>query len=263
MGLSSEDRKEEFTEEELEAYFEAAEHEEPYIPFWQSQKLKRYLAVIVVVMLSASALAYVPQVFSLAAIRFLTTSAQLSQDEHVQVYKQAVVTVNADDRKGTGFLVSEAGWIVTNEHVVGDVAQCEIIFQDGGSYRAKVMITDANTDLAILSMGATDREVLPLMQTTSNFIGESVYIIGNPLVFNGIANEGEIWRLLDGQKSGVMAVKAPIYRGNSGSPVIRKRDGVVVGVIYATTSILDNGANQRVGLAVPSSEVHELMSKLK
>ena len=79
-------------------------------------------------------------------------------------------------------------------------------------------------------------------------VDDHIYVIGNPLLHNQVANEGEI---LDGSlKNGILRLSAPIFKGNSGSPVINDK-GMVIGVVYAITT------NDQVGIAIPIEQVLE------
>ncbi len=253
--VSQEENQEAFTEEEWQTFLEEAEREEKHTPFWQSQGVKRFLAVLVVVMLSANAIAFLPQVFSLAAVRFLTISAQLSLNEQVQSYKESIVVVQVDGRKGTGFLISNQGAIITNQHVVEEARRVTVTFPNGGRYEAEVTAVHPEVDLAMLAIGATDRPFLKLAADVAKLPDIPVYVIGNPLFFNGIANEGVTWDILEEREIEMLAILAPIYKGNSGSPVIRRADGQVIGVIYATTSIEVDRENKKVGIAIPVEQI--------
>ena len=252
---TQEETQEAFTEEEWRTYLEEAAIEEKYTPFWQSQSVKRFLAALVVVMLCANAVAFLPQVFSLAAVRFLTISAQLSLNEQVQSYKDSVAVVQVDGRKGTGFLISNQGVMITNQHVVEEARFVTVTFPDGGRYEAVVTAIHTEVDLAMLAIGVTDRPFLKLATDHAKLPDIPVYVIGNPLFFNGIANEGVTWNILEEREIGMLAILAPIYKGNSGSPVIRRADGQVIGVIYATTSIEVDREKTKVGIAIPVEQV--------
>ena len=84
--------------------------------------------------------------------------------------------------------------------------------------------------------------------------------IGNPLYFTQIANEGAILGMVSvaGRQRPVMAVDAPVFKGNSGSPVINEQ-GQAIGVIYATGEIVRAGKTEQVGLAVPLSDMAHLL----
>ena len=82
--------------------------------------------------------------------------------------------------------------------------------------------------------------------------GQPFYVIGNPLFFSRIANEGTVLGAVPvaGRASPVLALQAPIYKGNSGSPVLTT-DGQVFAVVYATTKVNHNGEQVNAGLAIP------------
>ncbi|MFC3038808.1 S1C family serine protease [Virgibacillus xinjiangensis] len=200
--------------------------------------------------------ALLPQTFSIPAIEFLTTSARLSSQEDIQTYKEAVVVVETDDGKGTGFGISEEGTILTNHHVIEGEENVTVAFPEQGLFEADVVETHPSIDLAVLEVDS-EEENLPYLQLEkeSEFQEEEpVYFIGNPLRFNGIANEGSVIgsTQLDDWDQPVMMMDAPVYRGNSGSPVI-SMDGKVAGIVFATLRHEEHG---RVGLFVPIDYFH-------
>jgi serine protease Do len=241
----------EFTEEELTELFKAADEEgEAPPPFVRSPRFHKIIAGVLALMMCAQVLAFLPQVFSLPAVRFLAVSAKLSQSETIQQYKQSVVVIRTDDSKGTGFVISEDGRIVTNRHVVGDDASPRVHLANGQTYHAKVLSVDTVVDVAVLDIDAEDLVTLPLAASYDGAKDTPVYVIGNPLFFNGIANEGVTWGLQRDREPPMMVLQAPIYRGNSGSPVINP-EGEVIGVVFATSSIERDGKKHNIGLAVP------------
>lgn len=249
----------EFSEEELEELFKAADEEgDPPPPFFASPRFRKIVVSIVAIMLCAQVLAFFPKIYSLPAIRFLTVSSKLSQLETIQTYKESVVVIRTDEAKGTGFLISEDGLVVTNRHVVGEEEAPTVHLPNGESYVAEVVAIHDEVDLALLDIAVEGAPVLKLAERYEGQVGLSIYVIGNPLFFNGIANEGETWGLLSDRRPPMLALQAPVYKGNSGSPVIT-RDGEVIGVVYATSSLERNGDTHKVGLAVPISWVWELI----
>lgn len=194
-------------------------------------------------------IALLPQTFSIPAIDFLITSTRLSQQEEIQEYKEAVVVIETGDSKGTGFSIHEDGTIITNHHVIEGEGSVTVAFPEEGLYQGKVVAEYPDIDLAIVETNGENLPYLTLAETSDFTEDEKINFIGNPLRFNGIANEGTIigYTELSSWKKPVLMIQAPVYRGNSGSPIINK-DGKVIGVIFAT---LNHDIHGKVGLFVP------------
>ncbi|TFB22166.1 serine protease [Filobacillus milosensis] len=199
--------------------------------------------------------AALPNLFSLAAIDFVKTSAQLMLNDDVKEYKKSVVLVDTGGGKGTGFSFSEEGHILTNYHVIDDRERLWIYFDGEGPYSAEVEHTYPDIDLAVLDVEGDGFPHLELAEKTSFEENEHFYFIGNPLRFSGIANEGKVigWTSSSSIEGDVLMLKAPVYSGNSGSPVIN-HDGKIIGVVYATRRTDENG---KVGLAIPIDAFYE------
>lgn len=196
-----------------------------------------------------STFSFVFQTYSIPAIEFLTASARLSVNEEIQFYKKAVVTIAAGDSKGTGFSISSNGKILTNFHVIEGHERVTVDFLDDGIFTADVVDTYEEIDLALLKVKGENLPFLKLADQPVYRKDDLITFIGNPLRFHGIVNEGTIIDSiqLSGWEAEVMMMKAPVYRGNSGSPVIDE-NGQVIGVVFATTKHEVYG---KVGLAVP------------
>lgn len=197
-----------------------------------------------------SALSALPKFLNLAAVDFLATSAKLSGNEEIQEYKQSVVTVRTENGKGTGFSISKDGYILTNNHVIEDGLRTWVNVPEQGQFSAEIVAAYPEIDLALLKIDGKNIPYLTLGDDRHVQPGDHIYFIGNPLAFTGIANEGEVLGYTESSLEGdVLMLKAPIYHGNSGSPVITE-SGKVVGVVYATRRSSEHG---KVGLAVPIS----------
>lgn len=198
----------------------------------------------------------IPRTFSIPAIDFLITSAKLSTQENIQTYKEAVVAIETNDSRGTGFAISGDGTIITNHHVVEDEDSVTVAFPEKGLYAGDVVATYPSVDLAVLNVDGDAFPHLELADETTFEPGrEEVYVIGNPSNFNGIANEGQIidYITLNGWEEQVVMMEAPVYRGSSGSPVINE-NGEVIGVVFAT---LHHDTHGRVGLFIPIDHYHD------
>src|SRR5699024_10605826 len=200
-------------------------------------------------------IAILPQTFSLPAVDFLVTSAKLSTQADIKEYKQAVVVIETETSKGTGFSINEAGDIVTNYHVVEGEDTVTVAFPKLGLFSGQVTEKYPEVDLAVVRLDEEDMPHLSIAEEYNGEEDESIYFIGNPLNFNGIANEGSIidWTFVESKSEPVLMLDAPVYRGNSGSCVINK-GGKVIGVVFAT---LDHDEHGRVGLFIPIDYLHE------
>ncbi|SHM50117.1 S1C family serine protease [Gracilibacillus kekensis] len=203
-------------------------------------------------------IAILPQTFSIPAIEFIKTSAQLMQNETVQDYRQAVVVIEGADNKGTGFSISDDGYIITNYHVIEDQSKITVAFKEQGLFNGEVVEVYPEIDLALLDVEGKNLPYLTLADESKSPPINDVFFIGNPLRFNGIANQGDLIGMteLNSWEQPVYMLDAPVYRGNSGSPVI-DQNGEVIAVVFATQKQEQHG---RVGLAVPIEYYHDVNS---
>ena len=174
---------------------------------------------------------------------------------------------------GTGFIIDEAGYIVTNNHVIsGDDGQpageIEITLSDGRAFDAEIIGRDARTDVAVLKIDAGGLTAVPLGTSSSLRVGQEVITMGNalnlaggPTVTKGVVsavnrevNEGEVF-IAD-----AIQTDAAINPGNSGGPLVTA-DGKVVGI---TTAILrgQGGIAESIGLAVSMDLAKPVVDKL-
>ncbi len=215
----------------------------------KSRRFPKWLFWLISSVFLFSTFAFVFQIYSIPAIDFLAASSRLSANEDIQLYQKSVVTIAAGESKGTGFSISEDGKILTNYHVIKGNDKVTVVFPDAGIFTAEVIETYEDIDLALLDIDGEKLPYLELAEHAGFNEHEKIFFIGNPLRFHGIANEGLIIdtiRLSDWDDDVVM-IEAPVYRGNSGSPVINE-SGQVIGVIFATLKHKEYG---KVGLFVP------------
>ncbi|MFJ3386665.1 S1C family serine protease [Lysinibacillus sp. NPDC086135] len=258
---------EELTEEELielvlaEQQKALAQEQEELLQGKKPKKRKPIVKWIVwsmafVLILNTFALIF--QIYSPPALEFLKVSARLSAQEDIKTYKKAVVEISTGSSKGTGFSISSDGLIVTNAHVVEDAQSLFVIFPEEGLMAAKVLQSFPDVDLALLQVAGDDLPSLSLAENPNYSKHEHVYFIGNPLAFTGIANEGTLLEstFVDDWQEPIMMMKAPVYRGNSGSPVINAA-GEVIGIVFATAKKDPYG---RVGLFIPVEVLQRILS---
>lgn len=246
---------EEFEEPSLEDFI-LEEEEDPEVEI-RKKKRKSFMVKAITIGISFFLIANIFSIwlnlYSIDSLQFLKKSEELSREEYIRKWKEAVVTIQGSHSKGTGFAVTEDGYILTNHHVIEGMLSIMVIFPSGEMFQADLVEMSPEQDIALLKVDGNDLTYLPL----SNRIGEldeKIYVIGNPLMHTQIANEGYILENVD--QYHVLKISAPIYKGNSGSPVITE-SGEVVGVVYAKTVPRLTGNTDSVGLAVPIHQVIE------
>jgi serine protease Do len=166
---------------------------------------------------------------------------------------------------GSGFIVDPSGYIVTNNHVVGQAAKVEVILQGGDKYTAKIVGRDQRTDLALLKIDAG--KTLPsvsLGDSNAAQVGDWVVAVGNPFGLGGSVTTGIISArgrdLHEGQFDDFLQIDAPINRGNSGGPTFNL-EGQVIGINTAIYS--PNGGSVGIGFAIPSNIATKVVEQLK
>jgi len=165
---------------------------------------------------------------------------------------------------GSGFVISEDGYIVTNNHVIENADEILIEFWSGKELPAEVIGTDPNTDIALLKVESSDPlEFVPFGDSDVMRTGDWVMAMGNPLgqgfsVSAGIVSARE--RELQGAYDDYIQTDAAINRGNSGGPLFNM-DGEVIGV---NTAILSpNGGSIGIGFAMSASVVTRVVEQLQ
>ncbi|WP_298494465.1 Do family serine endopeptidase [uncultured Maritimibacter sp.] len=166
---------------------------------------------------------------------------------------------------GSGFVISEDGFIVTNNHVIDGADEIEIeFFGDRGTLPATVVGTDPNTDIALLKVETdTPLPFVPFGDSNAIRVGDWVMAMGNPLGQGFSISAGIIsarGRELQGTYDDFLQTDAAINRGNSGGPLFNM-DGQVIGV---NTAILSpNGGSIGIGFAMASNVVTKVVDQLK
>lgn len=164
--------------------------------------------------------------------------------------------------KGSGFIVTKDGYILTNNHVVENADKIKVTLLDGRSFGAKKIGSDPTFDLAVIQIKAPDLPMLVLGDSDATEVGEWVVAIGNPLGFENSVTAGVISaknRTLQAPGinfQGFMQTDAAINPGNSGGPLI-DLNGRVVGI---NTAIVPYA--QGIGFAVPINMAKQIMDDL-
>ncbi|MEM7488541.1 MAG: Do family serine endopeptidase [Pseudomonadota bacterium] len=165
---------------------------------------------------------------------------------------------------GSGFVISEDGYVVTNNHVIANADEILIEFFSGEELPAEVVGTDPNTDIALLKVESDDPlPFVPFGDSTAIRTGDWVMAMGNPLGQGFSVSAGIVsstGRELSGAYDDFIQTDAAINRGNSGGPLFNL-DGEVVGV---NTAILSpNGGSIGIGFAMSSDVVTNVVAQLR
>ncbi|MBO9408909.1 Do family serine endopeptidase [Shimia sp. R9_1] len=165
---------------------------------------------------------------------------------------------------GSGFVISEDGFVVTNNHVIEGADEILVEFYSGEELPAKVIGTDRNTDIALLKVDSDEPlEFVEFGDSDAARIGDWVMAMGNPLgqgfsVSAGIVSQRG--RALSGAYDDYIQTDAAINRGNSGGPLFNM-DGEVIGV---NTAILSpNGGSIGIGFSMASNVVTRVVDQLQ
>ncbi|MEY3404807.1 MAG: hypothetical protein RL161_237 [Bacteroidota bacterium] len=180
---------------------------------------------------------------------------------------------------GSGVIINEAGYIVTNNHVVQGADQVEVTFHDNRTLKAEVIGTDPDTDLAVLKVVAKDLTYLSFVNSDEAKVGEWVLAVGNPFNLNStvtagiISAKGRNINIINsnaepgenGQPVGNTAIEsfiqtdAAINPGNSGGALVNLSGGLL-GINTAIAS--QTGVYMGYGFAVPSNIVSKIVEDL-
>ena len=171
------------------------------------------------------------------------------------------------EARGSGFIISADGYIVTNNHVVKNATSVSVTLDDGTTLKAKVVGHDAGTDIALLKVKPSAKlSFIQLGESDDVQPGEWVIAVGNPYGLGGSVTAGIVSArgrdIGDGPYESFIQVDAPINRGNSGGPLITQ-DGKVVGVNTAILSPGSGGGSIGIGFAIPSDTVKDVVSQLE
>jgi S1-C subfamily serine protease len=178
------------------------------------------------------------------------TSTVLVQDFFLNVYPQK--------GSGSGSIIDKEGRILTNYHVIEEADEVEVTLSNKNSYRAKVLGSDPDNDLAVIKIDAPAAEItpVPLGDSEKVFVGQKVLAIGNPFGFDRTLTTGVISGVERPLKSeitgrlieGAIQTDAAINRGNSGGPLLNSR-GQMIGI--NTMIFSPSGGSIGIGFAVP------------
>ncbi len=170
---------------------------------------------------------------------------------------------------GSGWVLDQAGHIVTNHHVIGDSQRIEVTLANGAAYRATVVGQDPPNDIAVIKIDAPAEDLIPIMlgDSTQLLVGQKVLAVGNPFGLERTLTVGvlsSLNRMLRSPETGrmiksVIQIDAALNRGNSGGPLLDSR-GQLIGM---NTAILSrSGENAGIGFAVPANTIRRVVDQI-
>ena len=188
----------------------------------------------------------------------------------IQSLGSSVFTQNSSEELGlgSGIIISKKGYILTNQHVVGESKNCYVTTEDGNTYTGKVLWSNFDIDLAILKVDKIFNNSISIGNSNSVRIGQTVYAIGNPIGFEfqgtvtggiisavdrtvKIKNEGETYSYM----SNLIQTDATINPGNSGGPLIDESGNVVgINTIKITSA-------EGIGFAIPINVIKPVIEE--
>ncbi|ARK30716.1 S1 family peptidase [Halalkalibacter krulwichiae] len=253
-------KEEEYVPTPEDFLFDEEESEEDFKKKKSKKRLFRLIGICLVLLLLLQVANIWFNLYSSDNRELVRTSDELSQLENINEFKEAVVTIQGNGGRGTGFNIHPEGLILTNHHVIDSRDPIAAIFPNGEILHAEVMKSDVDLDVALLRVQS--EEDLPYLrfQIEDAKQSEKIYVIGNPLTQTQIINEGEI--LNNEFPFQVLKISNAIFPGHSGSPVLSQK-GEVVGVVYARTIPSLRSGEESEGLAIPIERVLEVFPELK
>lgn len=186
------------------------------------------------------------------------------------------VATSDGEAKGSGVVISDKGYIATNNHVISGAQQIQMTLASGAVYSAKVVGTDTTTDLAVIKLDnpPSDLKVAEFADSDNLAVGEAVMAIGNPLGYDDTATTGIVSALnrpvtvTDDDNNAIVTnavqIDAAINPGNSGGPTFNAA-GQVIGInssIASTASSSGTAGSIGIGFAIPSNLVKRVANEI-
>jgi putative serine protease PepD len=169
--------------------------------------------------------------------------------------------------QGTGFIVDKAGYILTNNHVIGKAQKITVTMADGAKHPATLVGRDPSSDLAVIKVGSDAVDAVATLGDSDGLrVGQRAIAIGNPFGLSHTLTTGIISALrreIGGEDGTAMSdliqTDAAINPGNSGGPLLNS-SGEVIGINTAIFSL--SGGNQGIGFAIPINHAREIATGL-
>ena len=168
---------------------------------------------------------------------------------------------------GSGFIITEDGYVVTNYHVVSGASSVQVTLYNGDTYDATVIGGDSDYDVAVLKINASGLQPVTLGESADVNVGDTVLAIGNPLgeltfsMSQGIVSSCDRAINVDCTPFNMIQVDCSINPGNSGGPLVNLY-GEVVGIVSAKYSSYSSTTVEGLGFAIPISDVRSIITDI-
>ena len=168
---------------------------------------------------------------------------------------------------GSGFIITEDGYVVTNYHVISGASSVQVTLYNGDTYDATVIGGDSDYDVAVLKIEASGLQPVTLGESADVNVGDAVLAIGNPLgeltfsMSQGIVSSCDRAINVDGTPFNMIQVDCSINPGNSGGPLVNLY-GEVVGIVSAKYSSYSSTTVEGLGFAIPISDVRSIITDI-
>lgn len=195
--------------------------------------------------------------------------AHLAADSVVEITTESVANdmfmrQYVTEGAGSGVIISEDGYIATNNHVIEGASKIVVRLTDGKEYEAKLIGTDTQTDVAVIKVDGVTLQPVTLGDSDAIGVGDTAIAIGNPLgelggtVTNGIISALDRQIVLENQTMTLLQTNAAINPGNSGGGLFNDQ-GQLIGLVVAKSS----GSNvEGLGFAIPVNVVKEVVESI-
>jgi len=178
------------------------------------------------------------------------------------------LTLFAEEIKsGSGFIFQPDGYILTNNHVIADSREQKVVLSNGARLPAKIIATDPDKDLALLKIEGSKYPTLPIGQSRSMNVLDTVVAMGYPMYskigYDVSAYDGKINAIRRTEHTPLLQIDANINPGNSGGPLLNDR-GEVIGIVVAKINAMElaktmGAIPERINFAIPIDEARSMI----
>jgi hypothetical protein len=175
--------------------------------------------------------------------------------------------IGVEIKSGSGFIFQPDGYILTNNHVIADSREQTVVLSNGTRLPAKIISTDPDKDLALLKIEGSKYPTLPIGQSHSVNVLDTVVAMGFPMYskigYDVSAYDGKINAIRRSEHTSLLQIDANINPGNSGGPLLNDR-GEVVGIVVAKINAMElaktlGAIPERINFAIPIDEARSMV----